>query len=149
MNYLRTIGFKRTDGLPDDLPFTLPAIESLDEITFSVPVTFLVGGNGSGKSNVLEAMDEPETPLSAIHQLSLLSLLKARITEGCQFIIATHSPILMALRGAEILSFDSHPVKPSPAKMSNTLRLRKSSSMMQKGICGTYSRQLSGFSISG
>ena len=238
MNYLRAIGFKRTDGLPDDFPFTLPAIESLDEITFSAPVTFLVGENGSGKSTVLEAiavgmqcpsigrqdaefdelllpakhlakhltftkvkkpkrrmffraedamgftlrvrdnmadlkemedhfdqtltgegrsramgsvrgqrmalesrygkdpdsrshgewfihmfnervlenglylMDEPETPLSAIHQLSLLSLLKARITEGCQFIIATHSPILMALPGAEILNFDAYPIKP-------------------------------------
>lgn len=56
MNYLRAIGFKRTDGLPDDFPFTLPAIESLDKINFSVPVTFLVGENGSGKSTVLEAI---------------------------------------------------------------------------------------------
>ena len=56
MNYLRSIGFKRTDGLPDDFPFTLPAIESLDEITFSAPVTFLVGENGSGKSTVLQAI---------------------------------------------------------------------------------------------
>jgi predicted ATPase len=62
---------------------------------------------GSG----LYLLDEPETPLSPIHQLSLLSLIKARAAAGCQFIIATHSPILMALAGADILSFDDYPIR--------------------------------------
>ncbi len=53
-------------------------------------------------------LDEPETPLSPIHQLSLISLLNELASENCQFIIATHSPILMALPGARILSFDQH-----------------------------------------
>lgn len=51
-------------------------------------------------------LDEPETPLSPTRVLSLLALLKDRVAHGCQFIIATHSPILMALPGARILLLD-------------------------------------------
>lgn len=54
----------------------------------------------------LYLLDEPETPLSPIHQLSLLSLLQDQASRNCQFIVATHSPILMALPGATILNFD-------------------------------------------
>jgi len=60
----------------------------------------------------LYLLDEPEAPLSPARQLALLSLLMAKVQEGCQFIIATHSPILMALPGAVILSFDEAPVRP-------------------------------------
>lgn len=237
MNYLRSVEFKRTDGLPNEFPFTLPSVESMGELEFKTPVTFLVGENGSGKSTVMEAiavgmecpaigrsdanfddmllpakrlaaeltftksrkpkrrlffraedamgftlrvkdnmadlkdmerhfdetltgegrrramgsvrgqrmalqnrygadpdnrshgewflhmfnervledglylMDEPETPLSPIHQLSLLSVLKEKVNQGCQFIIATHSPILMALPDAEIWNFDAYPIE--------------------------------------
>lgn len=58
----------------------------------------------------LYLLDEPETPLSPIHQLSLLSILKEMVAESCQFIIATHSPILMAFEEATILNFDATPV---------------------------------------
>lgn len=58
----------------------------------------------------LYLLDEPETPLSPIHQLTLLSIIKEMVGEECQFIVATHSPILMAYPGATILSFDSTPV---------------------------------------
>ena len=55
----------------------------------------------------LYLLDEPETPLSPLRQLTLLSMLKEMTQEhGSQFIIATHSPILMALPQAEILCFD-------------------------------------------
>jgi predicted ATPase len=57
-------------------------------------------------------LDEPETPLSPIHQLSLLSILKDSVENGSQFVIATHSPILMALPGASIYSFDHTPIQP-------------------------------------
>ncbi len=48
-------------------------------------------------------LDEPETPLSPARVLALMAILKDRVAEGCQFVIATHSPILMALPGAAIL----------------------------------------------
>jgi predicted ATPase len=60
----------------------------------------------------LYLLDEPETPLSPIHQLSLLSLIMDAVKVDCQFIIATHSPIMMALPGATILSFDHLPIRP-------------------------------------
>ncbi len=54
----------------------------------------------------LYLLDEPEAPLSPVRQLSFLVLLKSMIEQQSQFIIATHSPILMAFPGAEILSCD-------------------------------------------
>ncbi len=54
----------------------------------------------------LYLLDEPETPLSPIHQLTVLSVLKERVSQGAQFIIATHSPILMAFPDADIYSLD-------------------------------------------
>ncbi len=59
----------------------------------------------------LYLMDEPEAPLSPQRQLALLSMLKEMVEEKAQFIIATHSPILMAFPDATIFSFDNHPVK--------------------------------------
>ncbi len=61
----------------------------------------------------LYLLDEPEVPLSPIRQLALLSVLK-RETEGpqpSQFVIATHSPLLMALPGARIFGFDGGTVR--------------------------------------
>ena len=60
----------------------------------------------------LYLLDEPETALSPRSQLELLKVLKDNSEAGhAQFIIATHSPILMACPGATIYSFDEIPVK--------------------------------------
>lgn len=61
--------------------------------------------------NGLYLLDEPETPLSPMKQLALLSMLKNMVTQGAQFIIATHSPIIMAFPDATIFSFDELPVR--------------------------------------
>ena len=53
--------------------------------------------------NGLYFLDEPETPLSPSRVLALIALLSDRVRQGCQFIIATHSPILMATPNATIL----------------------------------------------
>lgn len=54
----------------------------------------------------LYLLDEPEAPLSPMRQLELLALLAQMVPAGGQFIIATHSPLLMAFPGAVILSCD-------------------------------------------
>jgi predicted ATPase len=55
----------------------------------------------------LYLLDEPEAPLSPVRQLALLALLREMTGAGeSQFIIATHSPILMAFPGATIYSLD-------------------------------------------
>jgi predicted ATPase len=58
----------------------------------------------------LYLLDEPEAPLSPLRQLSLLALLSDMVGQGAQFIIATHSPILMAFPGATILRFTPLPI---------------------------------------
>ena len=53
-------------------------------------------------------LDEPESALSPARQLEFLKLLHRLQARGhAQFIIATHSPILLAYPGAQIFSFDS------------------------------------------
>ena len=47
-------------------------------------------------------LDEPEAALSPTRQMALLSLIDSLIAKNSQFLIATHSPILLALPGAEI-----------------------------------------------
>jgi predicted ATPase len=60
----------------------------------------------------LYLLDEPETALSPKSQLEFLKLLQEMGGSGhAQFIIATHSPILLACPGAVIYSFDEIPVK--------------------------------------
>ena len=56
-----------------------------------------LGGNG------LYIFDEPEAALSPTRQLSMLVRMHDLIKQNSQFIIATHSPILMAYPGARIL----------------------------------------------
>lgn len=60
----------------------------------------------------LYLLDEPEAPLSPIRQLSFMAMLKKMVEQKAQFIIATHSPILMAFPGAEILNMDEGHVRP-------------------------------------
>jgi predicted ATPase len=57
-------------------------------------------------------LDEPESALSPQRQLSMLALMHDLVKNGgSQFIIATHSPILLTFPGATILSFDSAPLQ--------------------------------------
>ena len=51
-------------------------------------------------------MDEPEAALSPQRQLTLLLHLVKMAEKGSQFIIVTHSPILLGTPGADIVSFD-------------------------------------------
>ena len=52
-------------------------------------------------------MDEPEAALSPNRQLTLFSQIVQMAREGSQYIIVTHSPILLALPNADILQFDA------------------------------------------
>jgi|APAra7269096661_1048516.scaffolds.fasta_scaffold00023_127 predicted ATPase len=51
-------------------------------------------------------LDEPEAALSPNRQLAALTVIDNLVKQGAQFIIATHSPILLAYPRAKILSFD-------------------------------------------
>ncbi|MGD2177940.1 MAG: AAA family ATPase [Anaerolineae bacterium] len=60
----------------------------------------------------LYLLDEPEAALSPKSQVRFLQLLQELEVQGhAQFIMATHSPILMAYPGAQIFSFDGDRIK--------------------------------------
>lgn len=56
-------------------------------------------------------LDEPEAALSPMRQLAFLYIMKDLVEEGAQFLIATHSPILLGFPGARILNFDASPLE--------------------------------------
>jgi predicted ATPase len=63
--------------------------------------------DGRFRRKGLYFLDEPEAALSPSSQLRFLKLLQDIADEGvAQFVIATHSPILLAMPGAQILSFN-------------------------------------------
>ena len=60
------------------------------------------GGEG------LYVLDEPEAALSVTGEIALLAIVVRAATDGAQFVIATHSPILLACPGARIYELDEH-----------------------------------------
>lgn len=80
--------------------------------TYSHGESFLTLFQSRFVPNGLYLLDEPEAPLSPIRQLAFLSALKHMVEQDSQFIIATHSPLIMAFPQATILSFDSVPLRP-------------------------------------
>lgn len=69
--------------------------------SFMALLTLKLRGNG------LYLFDEPEAALSPNRQLAALSVIHQLVQDQSQFIIATHSPILLAYPGAKIYQFDS------------------------------------------
>lgn len=86
-----------------------------------------LGGNVRGKSNgetafryftsqiredALYLLDEPENSLSAGRQRELAAFLEdsARFF-GCQLILSTHSPFLLAMKGAVVYDLDRRPIQ--------------------------------------
>jgi predicted ATPase len=84
----------------DELPGGGPSmhVRSHGEAFMDTMLTF----SGDG----LYLLDEPEAALSPSRQMAALTLIDRLVKEGAQFIIATHSPILLAYPNAKILVFD-------------------------------------------
>ena len=64
--------------------------------------SFLAFFKGRLTGKCVYILDEPEAALSPLRQLAFLSLVKAAVARGAQFILATHAPILMALPEARL-----------------------------------------------
>lgn len=60
----------------------------------------LIGERFRGEG--LYLLDEPESALSPANQLTLIALIHRLVQQGAQFIIATHSPMLMTYPGAQL-----------------------------------------------
>ena len=63
------------------------------------------------EENGLYLLDEPENSLSPERQIELVEFIEDSVRFfGCQFIISTHSPFLLAMNGAKIYDLDENPV---------------------------------------
>ena len=62
------------------------------------------------QENALYLLDEPENSLSPQNQLQLKYFIEDSVRNfGCQFVISTHSPFLLSLKGAHIYNIDEIP----------------------------------------
>ena len=77
------------------------------------------GGQG------LYLLDEPEAALSPTRQMALLALVHRLAQEGSQFIIATHSPILITCPGACVYQFDRYAVRQVDYRDTEHFRLTR------------------------
>ena len=72
--------------------------------------SFLATVQNNFRGGGVYLLDEPEAALSPQRQLTLLREIHTCAQTGAQFFIVTHSPILLGLPGAAILSFDDGPI---------------------------------------
>ncbi len=70
--------------------------------------SFLALVNNRFDGNGVYILDEPEAALSPLRLMSLLVAIDDLVKANSQFIISTHSPILMAYPNAEIFQFGEH-----------------------------------------
>jgi predicted ATPase len=84
----------------DQLPGGAPSLHLRSHGEAFMDVMQKFSGDG------LYLLDEPEAALSPNRQLAALAVIDNLVEQGAQFIIATHSPILLAYPRAKILLFD-------------------------------------------
>ena len=100
--YVDQLGFE-----PDKNPYgAIPLHQQSHGEAFLSLMAERLTGNG------LYLMDEPEAALSPQRQLAFLAALHDLVGKGGQFLIATHSPIIMAYPDAAILHFTAGGIAP-------------------------------------
>lgn len=78
------------------------------------------------RGNGLYILDEPEAALSPTRQLTVLSRMHQLVNTQSQFIMATHSPILLAYPGAMIYQIDKSGIYPIEYKNTEHYTITKS-----------------------
>jgi len=73
----------------------------------------------------LYLLDEPEAALSPSRQLSVITRIHDLVQQRSQFIIATHSPIIMAYPDAHIYSFSTSGIERIPYKDTEHFRITR------------------------
>ncbi|MFK7859970.1 MAG: AAA family ATPase [Granulosicoccus sp.] len=118
-------------------------IEALDrEFSFGPPIIESYGGRSlheqsHGESffallmnrfseNSLFILDEPEAALSPSRQMSMICRMNELVNKNCQFLVATHSPILMAYPDADILVLGDDGIVKTDYKETDHYRVMKS-----------------------
>ncbi|OCB00547.1 AAA family ATPase [Clostridium beijerinckii] len=87
--------------------------------SFITLMTNRFSGNG------LYILDEPEAALSPTKQMAMLTIINELVKKRSQFIIATHSPILMAYPGADIFVIDDDGITKTPYKKTDNYMITR------------------------
>lgn len=110
-NFASHIDNAAKEPLTND-PYRAYGGKSLHEQSHGESFLNLFSRRLSSRRPALYLLDEPEAALSPMRQLVLLRILRDHERTGrSQFIVATHSPILMGYPGAGLFSFDDGPVR--------------------------------------
>lgn len=116
------------DKMDAEPSFGPPVIESYGGVSlheqshgesFLATVRNRFGGNG------LYILDEPEAALSPMRILTLMTEMDRLVKNNSQFIIATHSPILMAFPHAQILELSQAGIRPVHYRDTEHFRVTK------------------------
>ena len=87
--------------------------------------SFLALARDSFRPGGLYLLDEPEAALSPQRQLTLLIGIHRCACRGAQFVMASHSPILLGLPEAELLSFDGGEIRPVAWEDTDSCRITR------------------------
>lgn len=77
------------------------------------------------RGNGVYILDEPEAALSPQRQLALLVVLEELVQQGSQFIIVSHSPILLAMKYSTIYTFDHKMITTIPYEETEPYKITK------------------------
>ncbi len=75
--------------------------------------SFFAAFNERFQGNGLYILDEPEAALSPLRQISMLARINELVSQGSQFIISTHSPIIMAYPNSKIFEITEEGISES------------------------------------
>jgi predicted ATPase len=87
--------------------------------------SFLALASNRFAGESLYVLDEPEAALSVSGALALVAIVVRAAAAGAQFVIATHSPILLATPGARIYELDERGIAPCGYDDLDTVRLMR------------------------
>ncbi|MDD6395253.1 MAG: AAA family ATPase [Firmicutes bacterium] len=126
--FLRAESFYNVASYIDKIDSDAPLIDSYGGVSlhcqshgesFLALVKNRFGGDG------IYLLDEPEAALSPSRQMTLLVLMNELVKQNSQFIIATHSPILMAFPNAQVIELTDDGICSVPYRQTEHYKLTK------------------------
>ncbi len=84
----------------------------------------------------LYVLDEPEAALSPLRQMSMLRRMHDLVGQGCQFIVATHAPVLLAYPDAWIYELDEKGLRRVEYDDTATVRITREFLADREGMIG-------------
>ena len=116
------------DRIDSEFSFGGPVIDSYGGVSlheqshgesFLALVKNRFGGNG------IYLLDEPEAALSPSRQMTLMVLMNELLGKNSQFVIATHSPMLMTFPGAQVMELTEDDIRTVPYDQTGHFQLTK------------------------